>query len=94
VADARRSKGVPRQTSRLPEERPLRSELYSVDQLERHARIVAESHELATKASPDRLLPRLGDNERVLEQTYDLVTAAVAAGRRISPAAEWLLDNY
>jgi cellobiose phosphorylase len=44
--------------------------------------------------APDKLLPRLDDNERVLVQTYDLVTAAVAAGRRVSPAAEWLLDNF
>jgi cyclic beta-1,2-glucan synthetase len=76
------------------EEQPLRSELYSVDQLERHAKTVAESHQLSTAAAPDKLLPRLDDNERVLVQTYDLVTAAVAAGRRVSPAAEWLLDNF
>jgi len=68
--------------------------LYSVDQLERHARAVAESHELSTSAAPDKLLPRLDDNERVLVETYDLVTAAVAAGLRVSPAAEWLLDNF
>src|SRR6185312_11404428 len=66
----------------------------SVDQLERHAGAIAESHELATAASPDRLIARLQDNERVLVQTYDLVTAAVTANRPISPAAEWLLDNF
>ncbi len=77
-----------------PEEQPLRSELYSVDQLERHARLLAESHALATSASPDKLIARLHDNERVLVQTYDLVTAAVTENRRISPAAEWLLDNF
>jgi cyclic beta-1,2-glucan synthetase len=77
-----------------PEEPPLRSELFSVDQLERHARELAASQELATLLSPDNLIPRLQDNERVLVQTYDRVTAAVAADRRISPAAEWLLDNF
>ena len=76
------------------EEEPLRSELSSVDQLEGHARELAESHELSPSASADKLIARLQDNERILVQTYDRVTAAVAANRRISPAAEWLLDNF
>src|SRR5208283_4579490 len=41
------------------DELPLRSELYSVDQLERHARALAASHLLATKPTPDQLIPRL-----------------------------------
>ena len=39
-------------------------------------------------------MPRLEDNETVLVQTYELVTAAVVAKRRIAPASEWLLDNF
>ncbi len=39
-------------------------------------------------------MPRLEDNEAVLVQTYELVTAAVVAKRRIAPASEWLLDNF
>ncbi len=76
------------------EEEPLRSEISSVDQLEGHARQLAESHELSASASSDKLIARLQENERILVQTYDRVTAAVAANRRISPAAEWLLDNF
>ena len=38
-------------------------------------------------------MPRLEDNEIVLVQTYELVTAAVAAKRRIATASEWL-DNF
>jgi len=52
------------------------------------------THRLATGRAPDRLLPRLDENERVLVATHDLVTAAVRGDRRISPAAEWLLDNF
>src|SRR3954468_17327391 len=77
-----------------PEEPPLRAELFSVDQLERHAAGLAGSHELASSLTPDKLIARLHDNEHVLTETYDLVTAAVSANRRISPAAEWLLDNF
>ncbi len=76
------------------DEPPLRAELLSVEQLERHAKAVAASHRLATGRIPDKLLPRLDENERVLVQTYELVTAAAERDRRIAPAAEWLLDNF
>ena len=52
------------------------------------------SHQLATGRTPDKLISRLDENEAVLVHTYDLVTAAVKRNRRISPAAEWLLDNF
>ena len=45
-------------------------------------------------ARPDRLLARLAENETILADVCDLLTAAVAANRRITPAAEWLLDNF
>src|SRR5438552_19114143 len=76
------------------DEQPLRAELYNVDQLERHAKALAASHQLATGAAPDKLIPRLAENERVLVHTHDLVTAAAERNRRITPATEWLLDNY
>jgi cyclic beta-1,2-glucan synthetase len=77
-----------------PDEQPLRAELFSIDQLERHAKSIAASHRLAKGPARDKLLPRLGENERVLIETYDLVTAAADQSRRIEPAAEWLLDNF
>ena len=79
------------------DEQPLRGELFSVSQLEEHARALAGWHDVggaATRRQPDRLLPRLRANERVLRDAYDVVTEAVKRGRRITPAAEWFLDNY
>ena len=80
--------------TRHADELPLRAELFSIDQLERHARAIAASHRLAIGRGRDKLLSRLDDNERVLIETYDLVTAAAEQNRRIEPAAEWLLDNF
>jgi len=77
-----------------PDEQPLRAELLSVDQLERHAKKLATAHQLAPGRAPDRLISRLNENETVLVRTYELVTAAVERNRRIAPAAEWLLDNF
>ena len=43
---------------------------------------------------PDRLLARLAENEAVLTETRDLLMEAVKTDRRITPAGEWLLDNF
>ena len=75
-------------------EQPLRAELFSGEQLRRHAVALAGQHRLDPKPGPNRLLLRLADNEQVLIQTYDLVTGAEAEGRRVAPAGEWLLDNF
>jgi hypothetical protein len=75
-------------------EQPLRAELFSIDQLERHARAIAAAHQLTEERSRDTLLPRLNENRRVLIETYDLVASAAEQNRRIEPAAEWLLDNF
>ncbi len=76
------------------DEPPLRAELYSINQLERHARNLAAGHEIAKGTVADRLIPRLDENERLLVHTYDQVTVAVEKERGIAPAAEWLLDNF
>jgi len=80
--------------NQLDDERPLRAELYSVDQLARHGRTIAATHRLATEPTRDQLIQRLNENERILIETYELVTSAVMKNRRVAPAAEWLLDNF
>nr|WP_145653399.1 glucoamylase family protein [Pseudoduganella lurida] len=59
-----------------------------------HGRVLAQSHVLSKKGGPDRLLSRLTDNAALLRQTAEELTAAVKEGRQITPASEWLLDNY
>jgi cellobiose phosphorylase len=76
------------------EEPPLRSELFSADQMEQHGRSLASAHALAPGRARDQLLPRLAENERVLVGVCDLLAEAVTANRRVTPAAEWLLDNF
>ena len=50
---------------------PLRSELFSAEQMEQHGRRLAESHALARGRVPDPLLPRLADNEQILGQVFE-----------------------
>ena len=75
------------------EKPPLRSELFSADQLEQHGKNLALAHRLAPSRA-DLLLTRLRENEGILVEVCDLLTAALKANRRITPAAEWLLDNF
>lgn len=76
------------------EEPPLRAELFSSDQLAQHGVRLATSHRVAAGRVPDQLLARLTANEGVLIGTCNQLTAAVSAKHRITPAAEWLLDNF
>ncbi len=75
-------------------EPPLRAELFSRAQMEQHGKSLAGLHRLSTGRAPGRLLTRLADNEDVLIEVRNLVEDAVKANRRISPAGEWLLDNF
>ncbi len=72
----------------------MRSELFNVEQLEQHAKILAASHQLGSGHKSNKLIARLNENEEILVQTYELVAEAARRKRRIVPAAEWLLDNF
>ncbi|MBI4839489.1 MAG: cyclic beta 1-2 glucan synthetase [candidate division NC10 bacterium] len=76
------------------DEPPLRSELFSSDQMEQHGKTLAGSHTLGLGRAPDQLLTRLAENEGVLIGVRNLLTEAIKADRRIAPAGEWLLDNF
>jgi len=75
-------------------EPPLRSELFSSEQMEQHGKTLAGLHKLGPGHARDRLLTRLADNEGVLLGVRNLLTEAVKANRRITPAGEWMLDNF
>src|SRR5215471_13415920 len=77
------------------EDVPIREELYSVERLEEYAAHLATEHELALK--PRRvniLLPRLEENSRRLIEAYHELAESIRSEHIISPAAEWLVDNF
>ena len=78
----------------IAEEQPLRAELFGVSQMVEHGKTLAGSHTLSPGRHPERLLPRLAENESVLLEVRDLLTEAVKKSRGITPAGEWLLDNF
>jgi cyclic beta-1,2-glucan synthetase len=81
--------------SRNDDDQPLRAELFSISQLERHARSSAAWHETAPALRRgDWLLERLASNKTSLLEAYLNIVAAVRGGMQITPAAEWFIDNY
>src|SRR6266404_4177114 len=79
-------------TSRASEP-PLRAELFGVEQLARHAQAIAAQHQVVMGRGSNRLMARLDHNEKVL-RAFNRATLAVDKTRRVTPAAEWLLDNF
>ena len=77
-----------------PEESPLRAEIFSVERLEQFAQTLAREHKIVLRKGRPYLLPRLADNARNLEAAYRNLVDAISEGRAISPAGEWLVDNY
>jgi cyclic beta-1,2-glucan synthetase len=86
-----------RRTQRSPwdDQEILRAELFSVERLEQHAISLAAAQPVeARRSSHLSLDARLHDNEAVLLAAYRSIADAVDGGHPITPAAEWLLDNY
>ena len=78
---------------RRASEPPLRAELFGVEQLARHAAALAAKHEVVIRRGSNQLLAQLDRNEEVLRD-FNRATLAVDPARRMTPAAEWLLDNF
>ena len=76
------------------EKEPIRSELFSLEQLESYARILARNHQTTPDLASEQLLKRLAENEEILLEVHNLLTASAKEKKRITPAGEWLLDNF
>ncbi len=76
-------------------EEPIRSELYSIERLEDLAGQLAADHETFVKKGGRRfLLPRLKENRRKLVSAYRALAGTQSSDLLISPAAQWLVDNF
>ncbi|HZW01964.1 MAG TPA: protein ndvB, partial [Candidatus Deferrimicrobium sp.] len=74
---------------------PILAELFSIERLEQHGASLAAAQSI----SPDprrayALRPRVTENGRVLLASYRALARAIKDERAITPAAEWLVDNF
>ena len=77
-------------------EPPIRSEIFGVARLEQHGISLAQAHfDSGSALSPARpFYPRLQQNLRVLRQSHAYIAEQERTGHHVSPAGEWLLDNF
>ena len=76
-------------------EEPIRAELFGAERLEQHAESLAEAQIVTGNPRGGRLLtPRVLKNGRVLVESYRTIARAIREETAITPAAEWLVDNF
>jgi cyclic beta-1,2-glucan synthetase len=81
--------------TRWDDSTPIRAEFFSVERLEDHARSLAAAQPVMPGVQKGASLARrLRENEVVLVRAYRDIAQTVESGSAITPAAEWLLDNF
>ncbi|MGB8022535.1 MAG: glucoamylase family protein [Candidatus Nanopelagicales bacterium] len=69
--------------------------MFSDELLDQHAVTLADSQLVVRKSTPVvSLLRRIEQDHRALVRCYESLMGEVEAGRAITPAAEWLVDNF
>ncbi|MBI3555672.1 MAG: hypothetical protein HY074_05375, partial [Deltaproteobacteria bacterium] len=84
-----------RRSTELLSEDPVREEIFSVERLEKYAGYLAGV--LTIGQQPERghsLLPSLKECHAQLLEAYLALTTAIRDKQQVSPAAEWLVDNF
>src|SRR5689334_12531876 len=73
----------------------IRAEIFGGERFEQHAESLAVAQTISPRPTRGHSLRRrLYDNDRTLLQAYETIAALIDQGRPITPAAEWLVDNY
>ena len=73
---------------------PIRFELFSIERLEQHAVSLAKAQTITGRKEGRKLILRVRENYQLLLDAYKSVAHAVNGQHAITPAAEWLLDNF
>ena len=73
----------------------IRADLFSPERFEEHAVSLADGHTSVRRPPRVRtLLARLNDDALVLTKAYDVLNHDIAEKRTLTPAGEWLVDNF
>ncbi|HSB20504.1 MAG TPA: glucoamylase family protein [Anaeromyxobacteraceae bacterium] len=80
---------------RVPRAEPFRDELLGIERLEERARALAARFTVdPARRGARSVFPRFDDNARLLRYAYRALASDAHRGEFVTPAAEWLLDNY
>jgi cyclic beta-1,2-glucan synthetase len=74
---------------------PIRSELFSAERLEQHAKSLADAQPVGRSAKVGKSLRRrLKENSDRLIANFRVLARAAKSGTQITSAGEWFLDNF
>ncbi len=74
---------------------PISAEIFSVERLEHHAESLARSQEVwSAQTAGISLHGRLRSNAQGLDAAFHTLITGIRLGQAVTPAAEWLVDNY
>ena len=81
-------------------QQPIRAELFGAQRFEEHGRSLARAQTIkpprrggASDRSPP-FFPRVQENIASLREAYDYIALTSRSGHYVTPAADWLLDNF
>ncbi len=74
---------------------PIRSEIFGAQRFKQHGQSLGATHRAVQVSSyAATFFPRLKSNIKVLREAHHYIGVQASTGYDISPAAEWLLDNF
>jgi len=74
---------------------PIRSEIFGAERFRQHGRTLGRTHRAARMSiRAATFFPRLKSNIETLREAHQYIGVQASTGYDISPAAEWLLDNF
>ena len=76
-------------------EAPIRAEIFGTARFQQHGLSLGETHDARVNVKRSvAFFPRLRDNIRVLREAHRYICLQERRGHHVSPAGEWLLDNF
>ncbi|MBC7993441.1 MAG: carbohydrate-binding protein, partial [Rhizobacter sp.] len=81
--------------ARGPVQQPVRSEIFGLERFAQHGHSLGETHRAARGSwRAATFFPRLRSNIHTLREAHHYIGLQATSGYDISPAGEWLLDNF
>ena len=78
-------------------QQPIRAELFGAQRFEEHGRSLAKAQVILPNGHDHpgpAFYPRVKENITALREAYDYIAVTSQSGHYVTPAAEWLLDNF
>lgn len=74
---------------------PIRADIFGSARFRQHGLSLGQAHAAQRQSGPaNAFFPRIEENIRVLREAQHYIAIQARSGNHVSPAGEWLLDNF